>query len=166
MADSKRSPRRVEAGQRRLNALTLRKAGFTFEAIGQALGISPQRAFQLVDEELRAISAQRAEQATELVRMEQERLDELQAAVWAKAKGGDLDAIAVVLKISARRSKLLGLDAPTKIAPTSPDGKDEYRGRSPDLDAFAQLPVDERLRILRGPLSLPPTDRNGTPPGV
>src|SRR5579884_1139973 len=140
MADSKRSPRRVEAGQRRLNALTLRKAGFTFEAIGQALGISPQRAFQLVDEELRQINAQRAEQAAELVRMEQERLDELQVAVWPQAKKGDLDAVSVVLKISARRCKQLGLDAPTKIAPTSPDGKEEYIGRSPDLDEFARLP--------------------------
>src|SRR5579884_1106966 len=138
MAENKRSARRIEAAQRRLNALTLRKAGQTFEAIGEALGVSAVRAFQLVDEELRAINAQRAEQAAELIRLEQERLDALQSAVWPKAESGDLDAVSVVLKISARRSKLLGLDAPTKIAPTSPDGKEEYIGRSPDLDEFAR----------------------------
>jgi hypothetical protein len=37
------------------------------------------------------------------------------AAIWDKAKGGNLGAIREVIRISERRSKLLGLDAPVRV---------------------------------------------------
>lgn len=39
---------------------------------------------------------------------------------------GDPRYQAILIDISARRAKLLGLDAPTKIAPTDPSGENEY----------------------------------------
>jgi hypothetical protein len=39
---------------------------------------------------------------------------------------GDTQATAIILKIQERRARLLGLDMPTKIAPTTPDGEAAY----------------------------------------
>lgn len=43
---------------------------------------------------------------------------------------GDPRYMNVILNIVERRCKLLGLDAPTKVAPTSPDGEKPYRSMS------------------------------------
>lgn len=47
-----------------------------------------------------------------------------------------------------------------KVAPTTPDGKDEYTGiPAIDLDEFRKLPIAERIRLLRTPLRIPPEHR-------
>jgi len=56
--------------------------------------------------------------------IELDRLDELHRAIWDKAVGGDLAAFDRVLKRMERRAKLLALDAPAKVAPTTPDGEE------------------------------------------
>jgi hypothetical protein len=122
MAESNNSPKRVAAAERRTQALGLRKQGKTFAEIGQELGYSEQRAHKVVTEELQRLNAERAEQAAEVTRLELERLDALLAGVWQSAKGGDGPAIDRVLSIMARRAKLLGLDAPSKVAHTDPSG--------------------------------------------
>lgn len=49
----------------------------------------------------------------------------LLAAIWKEAvEGGDLKAVDRILKIMERRAKLLGLDAPTKVAATTASGED------------------------------------------
>ena len=49
---------------------------------------------------------------------------------------GDPRYMTVILNIIERRSKLLGLDAPTKLAPTNPDGDEPYKQIAPDeIDA-------------------------------
>ncbi len=47
----------AQAQDRRTKALKLRKAGSTFEQIGAELGISRQRAFDLVQREKRDVDA-------------------------------------------------------------------------------------------------------------
>jgi len=51
----------------------------------------------------------------ELRSVENARLDRAQAAIWTAVLQGDLKAIDTFLKISARRARLNGLDAPTQI---------------------------------------------------
>jgi hypothetical protein len=110
MSESKTSARRILAAQRRTKALTLRKAGATFQAIGQALGCSEQRAHAIISQELARLNKTRAEEAAAVTRLELERLDALQLGVWQKALDGDLDCIATVVRLMQRRAALLGLD--------------------------------------------------------
>lgn len=105
----------VRAGQqsaRRVEALSLRLAGLTYEQIGERLGISKEGARNLINRTL-----QQAENlaAAELRELETARLDRAQAAIWTRVLEGDLRAVDTFLRISRRRSDLLGLDAPTEI---------------------------------------------------
>jgi hypothetical protein len=99
---------------RRLLAVRLRLAGLTYAEVAAKLGVSEQRAWQLVRAEVQRLNRERKEAAAELQRLELERLDRLHAAFWDRALEGDLDAAGVVLKVMARRARLLGLDAPPK----------------------------------------------------
>lgn len=81
-------------------------------------------------------------QCTELmVELELARLDHLHRAVWPLAIGADpndllaaptnppdLRAMDRCIRIMERRAKLLGLDAPAKVAPTDPTGSKPYTG--------------------------------------
>jgi hypothetical protein len=122
MADSRASPKRVQAAERRSVALELRKAGATYAAIGKTLGCTEQRAHGIITGELQRLNAQRCEAAAEVTRLEVERLDALLLGIWQQAKAGDGPAIDRVLAIMARRAKLLGLDMPDKFSRTKPDG--------------------------------------------
>jgi hypothetical protein len=115
MAHSHSSAAKVQAAERRLQALELRKKGQTFAQIGKALGCSEQRAHFIVTQELQRLNRVRAEAAAEVARLEAERLDGLHAAFWDKAVGGDVDAANVIIKLANRRARLLGLDQPTSV---------------------------------------------------
>jgi hypothetical protein len=65
-----------------------------------------------------------AEQARNL---DLKRLDAMTLALWSQARQGNQGAVDRLLRIMERRAKLLGLDAPTKVAPTTPDGTREYQ---------------------------------------
>jgi hypothetical protein len=105
------SPERVTRALNARTALELRLAGLNFDEIGGRMGFSRQRAHALVSEELARVNAERNERAAELIRVEAERLDRLQAAVWPRALAGELRAVDRVLSIMARRARLLALDA-------------------------------------------------------
>jgi hypothetical protein len=72
--------------------------------------------------------------------------------------------LAGVNKCIERRCKILGLDAPTKVAPTTPDGCNEYNGLTPD--ALRRLPLDELVRKYHQALGAPnPIAGKPQPPG-
>ena len=112
MSESKTSPRTIDAALRQAKALELRKAGATYDQIADQLDYSSRAsAYKAVAKALQAIEEQVAEDAIELCRLEVERLDRLLVALWPKASAGHLGAIDRVIRISERRSRLLGLDA-------------------------------------------------------
>ena len=116
--------RTIEALERQVKALELRKAGVSYEDIAKALGWAHKSgAFMAVR---RQIAMVRREPAEALITLEAERLDKLLMSVWKQAVNGNFGAVDRVLKIMERRAKLLGLDAPTKIAPTNPEGDEEF----------------------------------------
>lgn len=119
---SKASAARLKGQENRIRALELRKSGASYRQIGEAIGISMQRAHQLVMDELDRLAQLRLGNVDELRRLELERLEMASIPVVAKLKKGDLKAAMVWIKLSESRRKLLGLDAPLKIAPTDPDG--------------------------------------------
>lgn len=89
-------------------ALELRRAGATFEQIAEQIGVHDRGAAHKVYK--RALARVHLEPATEIRRLEADRLDALQLAVWQRAVGGDLKAVDRVLRIMHRRANLLGLD--------------------------------------------------------
>lgn len=143
------SPSDVERHDLMVKAATLRAAGATYREIGQALDIDHTWARTLV---LRSLD-KAAYEAADVMRVEEgERLDRLQRAVWQQALGGDVRAVAAVLRIMERRARLFGLDAPTKVEVTS--DADEQ------IAALADALLAERapsVRVVRGEV----VDRDG-----
>lgn len=136
--------------QRAARALELRTSGMTYAAVAADLDYSDESgARKAVD---RLLSRVEYEGAEELRRLEGQRLDAMQRAIWPQACSGDLDAIRTVLTIMGRRTKLLGLDAPTRVAvgPTVSDR--EFANEAARLiESIASLGgTDDLLRSLPG----------------
>jgi len=112
---SELSPARAQSALRRQQALALRRRGLGFREIGEQLGISTSGAHKCVRTALTEVRQKYQEDAAELIELEKERLDTLQAAYWPDALAGDVQAAHVVLACTAQRRKLLGLDAPKLV---------------------------------------------------
>jgi len=108
------NPKVARARDREAQALELRKAGASFPAIGQALGISDEGARKAVSRALARIAQQTDEAAAELRALELERLDMAQLAIARQVQQGNFGAIDRWIRLSERRAKLLGLDAPVR----------------------------------------------------
>lgn len=122
---------RETAAENRVKAFNLRKAGATYLQIGQQLGVSEQMAHKYIAsrhaeleklEEAEAKDLHRINQ--ERRRLEEERLDALILGLWPAASKGDPQSASAALRVLESRRKLLGLDAPTKIAETDAAGND------------------------------------------
>ena len=160
MGRSKASRQAITAAERRITALELRKAGHTYQKIGEHLGCSESRARRVVVKELERIQEDLTEKADGIRSMELERLDTLFRQMYGMAVKGDQGAVDRCLRIMDRRSKYLGLDMPVKIAQTDATGRDltvsrEWLAiRSAVLSVLDQGPpemkahVVEALRVL------------------
>lgn len=143
-----------EDQERRTEVMRLRRHGQTFEAIGDRLGITRQRAHQLYWDTLKKIPAQevaeyRAEQA--------ERLDDMLARAYEVLErkhitvsngkviyhedkpleddAPTLMAIKTVLAIEERRARLFGLDTPV-VQKVAGDVTVTYSFEGVDLDGL------------------------------
>jgi hypothetical protein len=116
--------------ERRAKVAEFMLARWSYRRIAADLGVG----YGTVERDAAAIKAEwrarRAEAIDELIAGELARLDTAEAAIWGDVAGGSFGAIDRLLSIQERRAKLLGLDAPTKVAPTSPDGSEPYSGVS------------------------------------
>lgn len=103
---------KIVALEKQRQALELRKAGNTYEAIADELGYKNRScAHKAVSTALRNIVAPHVE---ELRTLEGERLDQMHAVLWDKAMAGDTRAVNLILRIMERRTKLFGLDTQIK----------------------------------------------------
>jgi len=110
----KKTPRQrqVEAVARQKEALELRLQGLSYAAIAAKLNYkSPQAAHNAV---MSAIKRTLREPADAVRRLECERLDALQAALWQKLHE-DPAVADRILRVMERRARLLGLDAPASL---------------------------------------------------
>jgi hypothetical protein len=123
---TKPSSRKAAGVAKRKTALQLHVEGYTFEVIGQRLGISRQRAHKLVQEQIAEAAAERAQLATRALDTDLERVDFVLRSLAPKVEAGDDKAAQAYLRAMERRSKLLGLDAPVRTDGTTtltgPDG--------------------------------------------
>ncbi len=130
---------RLPAAERQRLAFELRLAGVTYEQIAQRLGYGgPSGAHKAVSTWLRRT---RTEPSDELIRIETARIDRLWRGLWERAAGGDLQAADRALRLMERRSKLLGLDSPTKV-----DARTENVG----LIELLMRPTERRLSSRSG----------------
>jgi predicted transcriptional regulator len=113
---------KLVAAENRLQAIELRKSGLTLKAISYELGVSTTMVHKYINTELRDLAEETKSTVIEMRQLELERLDIMMMGLWEQSESGDVAAIDRVLKIMERRAKLLGLDSPQKIAPTSLDG--------------------------------------------
>lgn len=108
-----KSERTLKTREREKQALSMRRAGATYQQIADALEYgNPSNAHRAV---FRALDRIPVEDAKELRTVECARLDALQAAHWRLAVGGNTKNARIILQVMERRARLLGLDAPTKV---------------------------------------------------
>jgi hypothetical protein len=114
--------KRALAAERATKAFELRKWGASFEEIGKQCGFSTVRAYQVIQEKMKELKDKLAEDV-EIVRTgEIERLNALLLNLTPRVRAGDAYSISVAIKVLERKSRLLGLDAPTKAEVTGAGG--------------------------------------------
>ena len=110
--------RTLDSAQRDARAARLRGLGYTYAQIAEQMGLRSQSSAH--DAVRRALRETVRESAADLVAVEQERLDTLWSRVMPIVLDQNVDpevrlkAVDRAVRISERRSRLLGLDAPTK----------------------------------------------------
>lgn len=111
--------------ERDLRILKMRQAGVAIQEIARRFGISTSATNKAIDRQLQRMNREALMAYPEVLRLELERLDSLQAAIWPMTQHRkvsmddgtevhvepDLKAIQQVLSIMDRRSKLLGMDS-------------------------------------------------------
>ncbi len=127
--------------QRKMDqALDLRIGYASYSQIAAVMGCSKKTAFKWVQRGLKQLVERNLESAERVRVMELARLDALSLKV---AAGKTLPRVAdTLVRIADRRARLLGLDAPVKIA--GPTG-----GAIPILNASVELTEDERRERAR-----------------
>lgn len=102
--------RRAQAALVTKQVLHLRLHGSTFQQIAEALGKAPSTCIEAYQRALEGVRHEIAQQASQLRAQECARLDMYLQKLAPQIDKGDAIAIWRALKISERRSKLLGLD--------------------------------------------------------
>jgi len=110
MSESKSSGRKINWAKRRQQATEMRLEGYTYEEIGDALGIGRSAACRMVNRVLDNVIKNSLENVELLRELELMRCDKLQMAYWDQAMNGDLEAAKFIIKAMERRAKLSGLD--------------------------------------------------------
>lgn len=118
----KTRPDKADAIEREERALELRRAGASYREIAKALGCRLETAHKAVQRGIARQIERVQDKAEAVIQLELDRLDRLLRGVWVQAAQGNTQAIDRVLRIMERRAALTGIDKPTKIAPTNPDG--------------------------------------------
>ncbi len=115
---SKNSAQSILAQDRRIQVLRYRIMGYTYEQIGDAMGFTRQRAWELVEQELRACGRERCKKADQLRVFIIERYDRVIYRLWKlcyPVDGGiDLHALDRLIKIHQHLCRLYGIKGPQR----------------------------------------------------
>ena len=97
-------------------ALELKIAGGSYRQIGKHLGVSAKTAYQDVQDALAQLDTVKLGKAERLRDLDLERCDRAIVGLSQGVGHGDPRAVTALMRVLERRAKLLGLDAPTKLA--------------------------------------------------
>ena len=140
-ANPEKSPKQLRALKHETEALALRMAGSSYQAIGDILGIIKAAAFKALSRSLARTKKACTEDAEQLKALELGAIDDMIWTYTPLARGDetahrpaarpDAQAAIVVLRYRERKHKLLGLEAPGKHEVTGKDrGPIDYRTRT------------------------------------
>lgn len=107
--------------ERKAKAIQLRAAGFSFRAIGKALGVSHVQAWRIVTSEIKEARTATREQAEDLRHVAHVRLESMINRVWLKAMPNDpnapLDLLAMdrLIRIMVFHARLMGYEEPQRF---------------------------------------------------
>lgn len=125
----------AERAKQAQDALELRRAGIPVGKIREQLGFQSVKATEdAIAKAMEAAALQ--EDPNSVRRLELDRLDRLQAGIWAKAVKGDTAAIDRVLRLSEMRMKLAGIPADKMVMRAAFDQTVDALGLT-DIDAAA-----------------------------
>ena len=105
----------ARAAERKQKAWQLRMAGASYQQIGKEVGVAWQTARKYIVERLEALDPRDPNETKQMRREETERLNDALLKLAHQIQAGDTTAIARLISICERKSKLWGLDAPVKI---------------------------------------------------
>lgn len=144
-------PEDVQLTEREIQAVELRKAGYTYQEVADALGwehkSSAMRAVR------RALARWGTESVHELRLLELSRLDTITQKLWPRIVGRpprgddpgqppDVEAMMAYLRVSARRSRLVGLDVSDEVdltIHTAPERSAESERLVHDIERFTAI---------------------------
>src|SRR5262249_20646148 len=109
---TKNSGTRIKATKRRLEALRLREKELTYAQIGDEMGVSPERAWVLVDEAHRWYMQRLEDKADKSLHFMLRQLETIVRENWPLVLQRDHKATERVFQAMDRKMKLLGLDVP------------------------------------------------------
>lgn len=109
------SPAKIASREFEEKAFELRKCGHSYNSIAKQCSVTQAAAYQAVMRVLDRMETDLKEPAKKIRAMELAKLDRAEERISDKVEKGDLFAIDRFLKISERRARLTGIDAPTKL---------------------------------------------------
>lgn len=120
---------RLQAEQRRREVLALRVGGASMAEIAQALNLSKSTVHGHITKALNELAKADLDGTARYRALNMQRLDKLLMGIWPAARSGtDVKATREARNIIIAQNRLLGLEAPVKVAHTDPTGEFE---RSP-----------------------------------
>lgn len=139
----KRDLEKMRLADRRSKVLQMTIAGKDTRSIAEEFGVSHTTIAKDIKAALKAAEEGMLTGASELRRIQHLRIIQAIDAVWMMVKGGDLDAISTLIRLSDREAKLLGLDAPQRIDIRK---RIEERAREQGWDASEAVAEFERIQ--------------------
>ena len=144
MSDPTQQRPDAEERTKAVEAVTLRRTGLSWREIADQLGYRDESGARKAA--TRLLGRVEVEAVGELRELEGQRLDALQAAHWNAALAGDVDSTKVVLGVIDRRTKLLGLNAPTAVSVgVEPIGEREFAEAAVELIASLRPDMADAL---------------------
>ena len=177
MADTGKALTREFLAERDIRMFKMRQGGVASQEIGRRFGVSTSVVSKAIGRQLERLNREALMAYPEVLRMELERLDSLQAAIWPMtqhrrvslddgteiAVEPDMKAIQQVLSIMDRRSKLLGMEnnnlsihmdvstdlaEPIRVSMIGEDGLSPTNDFSPESEARELLELMARSGVL------------------
>jgi hypothetical protein len=153
-----------------VRAFELRKRGATYREIAQELQVDVHTIYGDIQAELADLREATIGEATQLRALELERLDGMTSGLWPHVRTGSAPAVTAAVKVSERRARLLGLDAPvasrTEVSGSlSVEAQARYKAEAEelrwlDLDELEEL-ADQSQKMIDDAIARSRARRNG-----
>ena len=131
---------------RRELCMRLRRNGLSYREIAAQTGLNLSTVYDHVKAAIAEVRELCHESAQEVIDVQRSRLDQLYQATVPGVEQGDPQAINAAKAIVTEILKVEGGYAPTKIAPTTPDGDEPYKSLTDEQLAAALICAAQQLK--------------------